>query len=126
VPDTSPWITYTGAWADVDTTLIGPYTNNNAHATNTRGAKASIIFNGTSVQLFGATKSDHGKYSVSLDGASPSPFDGKRDTDMFQQPLYSALTLPMGLHTVVLTSEEQGPSLDLDYALIGIGDGNAE
>jgi hypothetical protein len=126
VPDTSPWITYTGGWTDVDTTRIGNYTNNNAHATINRGAKASIVFNGTSVQLFGATKSDHGKYSVSLDGVPAGSFDGRRTTDMFQQPLYSALTLPMGLHTVILTSEEQGPSLDLDYALIEIGDGNAE
>jgi hypothetical protein len=122
VPDSSPWITYDGSWVDANT-KIGNYADDNAHYTNARDAKATITFTGTSVQVFGAKRDDHGKYSVTLDGTLAGSYDGRSALDMFKQPLYTALSLPMGLHTVVVTNLEEGQYLDIDYVSIEVGDG---
>jgi hypothetical protein len=125
VPDSSPWITYQGAWKDSGLST-SHYADNSIHFTNSRDAKAFITFNGTGVQIFGSKTDDHGRYSVSLDGATAASFDGKGVGESFQTSLYSARNLPIGQHTVTITNLEEGRYLDIDYVSMDIGDGNAQ
>jgi hypothetical protein len=43
---------------------------------NTNGAQATFKFYGNGVQLYGATSSNHGPYTVALDGGAPAQYNG--------------------------------------------------
>jgi hypothetical protein len=58
VPDSAPWITYTGAWGDSDL-ATQDYNNGTFHFTDQPGATASFPFNGTGVWLYGAWRGNH-------------------------------------------------------------------
>jgi hypothetical protein len=68
------------------------------------GAKASFTFNGTSVQIFGAKRANHGGYQITLDGATNPPENGTASPNIFQTSLFSADSLEQKLHTVTLTN----------------------
>jgi hypothetical protein len=101
------------------------YANGTFHFTDRRDATATITFNGTGIQLFGAKRGNHGNFSVVLDNMPAKTFDGNvpKGLGEFQVPLYTAHDLPMGEHMVVLRNDENGKFLDLDLAQIQIGDG---
>jgi hypothetical protein len=63
VPDSSPWITYTGLWGDSDRNT-NSYVNDTFHFTNVIGASASLAFNGTGVWLYGALRENHVRPAV--------------------------------------------------------------
>jgi hypothetical protein len=58
VPDSSPWIRYVGAWYDSDADTQD-YTNGTFHFTNSSGASASCVFNGTGATIYGAKRPNH-------------------------------------------------------------------
>jgi hypothetical protein len=68
VPDSSPWIKYTGPWYDSD---MGTeyYNNETFHFTNSSSASASVQFNGTGVTLYGAKRANHVCDSILRAGA---------------------------------------------------------
>ncbi|THH05379.1 hypothetical protein EW145_g4839 [Phellinidium pouzarii] len=87
--------------------------------TSASGATATFAFNGTGVWLYGAKRSNHGLYSVALDGNKQN-FSGNVPVgdDEFQVPLFSASGLTLGAHTLVLENEGTSPSemfLDVDF-----------
>ena len=88
-------------------------------------ASASLNFTGTGVQIYGAKRSNHGLYHVTLDGV-PHPCDGGLqqyqcdgfyDGEISQQVLFSATGLDANkLHTVsIINLGTAGrPYLDVD------------
>jgi hypothetical protein len=125
VPDSSPWIKYEGNWGDSDL-ATELYTNGTFHFTSDGTATATITFNGTGFQLIGAKRRNHGRYQVTLDGTLAGSFSGTTPDDPgdFNFTLYAARGLQMKQHTVILANADPGKFLDLDYAMIELGDGN--
>jgi hypothetical protein len=62
---------------------------------------ATFSFNGTAIWLFGAKRTNHGLYNVTLDEVV-STSSGSVDGAIFQIPLFSASKLTNTLHTVTL------------------------
>jgi hypothetical protein len=58
VPDSSPWISYEGAWYDSDA-FTQYYSNGTFHFTDSADASASVQFNGTGITLYGAKRQNH-------------------------------------------------------------------
>ncbi|PBK73065.1 hypothetical protein ARMSODRAFT_880965 [Armillaria solidipes] len=81
------------------------------------GATATFKFNGTEIAIYGAKRSNHGTYSVTLDGVIHG-FDGYSQTSIYKQSLFSASSLQSGPHTLILTNTQTDNDLnylDVDY-----------
>jgi hypothetical protein len=76
------------------------------------------------VSLYGAKRGNHGNYVVSVDSKTAT-FSGQASPDVFNQTLFST-KLPPASHTISLTNPTAGAFVDLDYAVIEVGDGNAK
>ncbi|KAL0952764.1 hypothetical protein HGRIS_006992 [Hohenbuehelia grisea] len=124
IDDRSPLIQYqpAGAWSygSNDPRLDGDwdkYSNNGTFMLCTAaGSSASLTFTGTSVWIFGAKRSNHGPYSVNLDGTVTTGSGYVQS--LFQTPLFSATGLEDRSHTVTITNMRTGdaqPFLDIDF-----------
>ncbi|KAJ7080959.1 hypothetical protein B0H15DRAFT_786862 [Mycena belliarum] len=122
IDDVSPMIQYApaSAWSAGDKTLDSSginYSNNGTFTlSTTKGSSASFSFSGTQVWIFGAKRSNHGPYTVALDGKS-SQFDGFSEDDDFTA-LFDSGPLKQGQHKVVITNavkDPRKPFLDVDY-----------
>lgn len=118
IDDSSPLIRYSANWAagqktDVKWTeyFLGSYM-----MCSRAGENATFSFVGTAVWLYGALRSNHGLYNVTLDGNTV-----QRDgfgVDLYKQVLFAATDLTPGPHEVVLTNTRNSSTfanLDLDY-----------
>ncbi|KAL1683187.1 hypothetical protein EV122DRAFT_273754 [Schizophyllum commune] len=120
IDDNSPFITYNG-WhtgnRTQDTSAFSYSDGGTFTVTQTNGSRASFTFNGTYVYLYGAKRSNHGPFSVELDGVKSS-YNGNSGEALFQQLLFSHGPLePDQPHTVHLQCDGSGDDgwLDLDY-----------
>ncbi|KAJ7468225.1 hypothetical protein B0H11DRAFT_2305774 [Mycena galericulata] len=124
IDDVNPMIQYApvGAWSagDPSTDPSGMKYSNNGTFTlcTTKGSSASFSFNGTQVWVYGAKRSNHGPYSVQMDGKT-TQYDGFSTQDEFTY-LFSSGPLASGQHTVVVTNavnDTTKPYLDIDYII---------
>lgn len=81
------------------------YSESSFQATETRGASASFSFYGTQVTIYGAKRSNHGTYEVTLDGEATGAQNGFAMPDEFLRVLYSA-NVAKGPHNVTITNME--------------------
>ena len=100
------------------------YTDNGTFTlTTTYGASASFTFNGPAVWIFGAKRSNHGPYNITLDGQVYED-DGFYDGQAFQQVLFSAVGLDNAkTHTVEIINsytDSTKPYLDIDSVSFGL------
>ena len=78
-------------------------------------ADVSFYFYGTSVQLYGAKRLNHGAYQISIDSVVYPAVNGSvPDPGIFQTPLFTTTELTAGYHTVKMTNAEPR-YLDLDF-----------
>lgn len=94
------------------------YSNNGTFTlTTTYGASASLTFNGTAVWIYGAKRSNHGPYNITLDGRVYRD-DGFYAGQLFQQVLFSAVgldaTKPHTVSIVNSRTDATKPYLDID------------
>jgi len=119
IEDFSPLIVYSPDWAQGSSqsdNLASSYSASSFFATSTSGGTASFTFNGTGIELFGAERSNHGLYVVTLDGTQYPPASGESANPTFQATLFSQTDLTQGLHTVTLQNDgSSGQFVDLDY-----------
>ncbi|KAJ6476281.1 hypothetical protein C8R45DRAFT_753943, partial [Mycena sanguinolenta] len=122
IDNVNPLIQYAppGAWSEGSDTLdpLGVDYSNGGTFTlcTTQGSSATFTFNGTQVFVNGAKRSNHGPYSITLDGTQTT-FQGFSADAVFG-PLFVSDVLPQGLHTVTLTNQVTNaslPFLDLDF-----------
>ncbi|CAK5270945.1 unnamed protein product [Mycena citricolor] len=121
IDNINPRIQYTppGAWTEgtsANDPLAGDYFKGTFTLCTTKGSAATFSFNGTQVFVGGAMRSNHGPYSVNLDGVTQT-IDGFSQNALFSN-LFVSNVLPEGLHTVSITNELTDPSapfLDIDY-----------
>lgn len=78
------------------------------------GATMNFAFNGSGIALFGAMRSNHGTYSVTVDGTKSAPANGQSSTSLFNQTMFENYSLQQGFHTLILTNEQQD-DFDIDY-----------
>ncbi|WVR07706.1 hypothetical protein IAU60_004748 [Kwoniella sp. DSM 27419] len=119
--DTSSAVTYSGTgWSSGVPNK--DYYNTTAHLTKVPGDSMQLSFNGSSIQVFGGLMSDHGNYSVSLDGQPPDVYNGTFFRLQPQTVLYTASGLKDGPHILNMINFGQGPNganfLDFDYAVV--------
>lgn len=89
---------------------LGTFTKNNVS-----NGKASFTFNGTAFWIYGAKRSNHGTYSVEVDGASYPNNNGNSANSQFMVSLFNTSGLTQGSHTVSLTNTgTNGQYVDID------------
>ncbi|KAG8213813.1 hypothetical protein J3R82DRAFT_10528 [Butyriboletus roseoflavus] len=94
----------------LDSYYLGTFTTNNV----TEGM-VTFSFNATQFWIYGANRPNHGSYSVIVDGATYSGYNGAGN-NLFQQSLFN-LSLSQGLHTTKLTNTATG-SLYVDIDMV--------
>jgi hypothetical protein len=89
-----------------------------------KDATATLNFYGTACYYFGAKRSNHGQYTVSLDKNATQSDGYEPDPGQFQQLLYSAENLELANHTLTITNGPvNGLWVDVDYIVFTTGDG---
>ncbi|KAK4686874.1 hypothetical protein P7C73_g3246, partial [Tremellales sp. Uapishka_1] len=120
IDDSSPSIIYNGASWGNQSSAIAQYYNETIHLSTEPGDTLSFEFKGSSLQLFGATNTDHGNYSISIDGAASTILNGKSNGLFTQTSLFTASNLTDSKHSVSIVNLGNGPtgaSFDFDYAV---------
>lgn len=114
--DTDSRITYRGdGWASVqdrDDTL--PDFARGLHYTGASGASYSLNFFGSSVQLYGERHPGRGTSTVMIDGVAAGTIDQDNSTSLYQQLLFSKTGLGFGRHTITVTNDAGGKTMDVD------------
>ena len=95
----------------VDSYYLATFTTNNV----TDGS-VTFSFNGTSIWLYGAKRSNHGSFVVQVDSQTYANLNGEGN-NVFQQPLFNTTGLGQGMHTVKLTNTATG-SLYVDIDMV--------
>ncbi|KAJ6562356.1 hypothetical protein B0H19DRAFT_943191 [Mycena capillaripes] len=119
IEDVSPMIQYAGTWTagDEATDSSGSkYSGGTFTLSTTKGSSASFTFTGTQVWVYGAKRSNHGPYTVTIDKTTQQ-FDGFSAKDNFTA-IFDSGSLSSGQHTVVITNNENDAKksfLDIDY-----------
>lgn len=109
-------ITYKGDW--FPTAGLSEF-NYTSHGTLEDGATATLVFNGTSVAVFGTIDTTEGNSTSTyvLDGSTvPSIFTPNlTSTVLYEQLFYQSPILPDGQHTLVVTFAGSAAPFWLDY-----------
>jgi hypothetical protein len=111
IDDKSPLIHYDLTWApgnSGDDSLADQYFRGTFQTSNVTGSVAKFSFNGTAFWIYGAKRSNHGTYTVTVDGASFAGNTGQSNVNLFQQVLFNQSGLTQGLHTVSITNTATG------------------
>jgi hypothetical protein len=115
IEQNDPAITYSGNWYTNDAAAD---TGGHAVLTNTRGARASITFNGTGIAWIGVADAYAGLATVYLDG-SMQVIDTYSPISQYQKVLFSATGLAPGVHTFSIEiTHERGPGTDGSWVWI--------
>ncbi|WVW86131.1 hypothetical protein I302_108172 [Kwoniella bestiolae CBS 10118] len=118
--DGSSAVSYFGdGWAKGDPNK--DYYNTTAHVSAKPTDLMRLQFNGSSIQIFGGTYTDHGNYSIVLDDGPEQRYNGTFFRLQPQVPLYTANNLQDGPHTLTMINVGTGPKgnfLDFDYAVV--------
>ena len=96
--ESSPLISYVGAWEEVSDLASSGGTRVSADAP----AKATIAFEGTQLVLIAKTAPYYGQASATLDGGDPFVVDFYSATTLFRQGVYNTGVLAEGTHELTL------------------------
>ncbi|WVR00238.1 hypothetical protein IAU59_007380 [Kwoniella sp. CBS 9459] len=122
IEDDDPAVTYDRAsWTAVrDSNFHGGTTMTSTE----KGSSMSVQFNGSSIQFFGGMNTDHGNYTVSIDGGAESMFNAANWDRLYQVPKYLVSGLEDTPHTMKVTNIAQGgyPTFGFDYAIVRSSD----
>ncbi|TEB30395.1 hypothetical protein FA13DRAFT_1792393 [Coprinellus micaceus] len=125
--DTAAIFTYAGTWragSPTEDPLGNQYSQSSFTLTNTKSSTFSFSFYGSEVSVFGAKRSNHGRYQVSLDGVVAPVATGQADPARFNETLYTAKTT-LGVHNLTMINLED-LYLDIDSVswLANVGNDN--
>jgi hypothetical protein len=115
IEQNDPAILYSGNWYTNDGAA-----NTGGHAvlTNTKGARASITFNGTGIAWIGVSDAYAGLATVYLDGAM-QVVNTYNPISQYQKVLFRASGLAPGPHTLSIeVTHERGPGTDGSWVWI--------
>jgi hypothetical protein len=92
-------IGWTGAWT---VSTNASHSGGSAKYSGTAGAKTTIAFTGTAIDLIGAKTAASGTARISLDGAAPETVSFTNATTLYKQVCYAKSGLADTSHTVVV------------------------
>ncbi|KAH7927505.1 hypothetical protein BV22DRAFT_1127314 [Leucogyrophana mollusca] len=118
IDDKSPLIHYDSSWApgnSQDDPLADEYYLGTFTTCNVTNGVATFSFNGSAFWIYGAKRSNHGSYTVDVDGGTFND-NGDSSNAIFQTSLFNQ-SLSQGEHTVTLTNTGQN-NLYVDIDLI--------
>ncbi|KAG2339767.1 hypothetical protein BDR05DRAFT_891250 [Suillus weaverae] len=117
--DKSPLIHYDSTWAPGSSmdSLADQYFRGTFQTSNVTGSVATFSFNGTAFWIYGAKRSNHGTYTVAVDGANFAGNTGQSNANLFQQVLFNQSGLTQKLHTVSIMNTATG-SLYVDIDMV--------
>lgn len=117
--DKSPLIHYDSTWAPGSSmdSLADQYFRGTFQTSNVTGSVATFSFNGTAFWIYGAKRSNHGTYTVTVDGANFAGNTGQSNANLFQQVLFNQSGLTQKLHTVSIMNTATG-SLYVDIDMV--------
>ena len=102
VDDFSPSIGYSSGWAA--TTGLEGFFNGTAHYTIDPGATADLGFNRTAVRVIGDCNTDHGQFTVTIDGAFQGWYDAWCNEQRPREVLFETDSLTAGSHTIEIAA----------------------
>jgi hypothetical protein len=115
IEQNNPAIVYSGNWYTNDSAAN---TGSQAVLTNTKGARASITFNGTGIAWIGVADAYAGLATVYLDG-SMQVINTYNPISQYQKVLFQASELAPGAHTFSIeVTHERGPGTDGSWVWI--------
>lgn len=115
IEQNDPAIVYSGNWYTND---AAANTGGEAVLTNTKGARASITFNGTGIAWIGVADAYAGLATVYLDGTM-QVINTYNPISQYQRVLFQASGLAPGLHTFSIeVTHERGPGTDGSWVWI--------
>jgi len=115
IEQSDPAIVYSGNWYTNDSAAN---TGGNAVLTNTKGARASITFNGTGIAWIGVADAYAGLATVYLDGTM-QVINTYNPVSQYQRVLFQAGGLAPGLHTFSIeVTHERGQGTDGSWVWI--------
>lgn len=120
IDDKSPLIHYDPTWAagnSGDDSLADQYFRGTFQTSNVTGSVATFSFNGTAFWIYGAKRTNHGTYTVTVDGANFAGNAGQSNVNLFQQVLFNQSGLTQGLHNVSIENTATG-SLYVDIDMV--------
>ncbi|KAJ3502522.1 hypothetical protein NLJ89_g8848 [Agrocybe chaxingu] len=114
--DTSPMLVYSERWqaGTSDDRFLDRYSQNSFMTTQNPGETMNLQFFGSSVQVVGSKRSNHGNYEVQVDGGLPLSFNGHATPEIFGESLFGASDLGPGHHFLTLKNVGNNYS-DIDY-----------
>nr|XP_019044183.1 hypothetical protein I302_07464 [Kwoniella bestiolae CBS 10118]OCF23113.1 hypothetical protein I302_07464 [Kwoniella bestiolae CBS 10118] len=121
IDDTSPSAQYFGSGWINNATFSASYHNATAKISYGSGDHMELTFTGSNIQVFGTINSDHGGYSISLDGSIAKPYNGEFFQARYSTPLYTATNLSEGEHKLVMQNIGGGKTangMEFDYAVV--------
>ncbi|OAX44144.1 hypothetical protein K503DRAFT_730129 [Rhizopogon vinicolor AM-OR11-026] len=119
--DKSPLIHYDSGWAagnSGDDNLADQYFRGTFQTSNATGGTATFSFNGTGFWIYGAKRTNHGTFTVTVDNQSFSNINGQSNVNLFQQVLFNQSGLAQGLHTVSLMNTGSGGTNYVDIDIV--------
>jgi hypothetical protein len=101
----SGFVTYTGSWSGAAVPSTRGFENNDAHWSNTAGAKYQVTWSGTDVQILSDRCAHYGYAEVKIDGVYRGRYDGYgAGACTGRQVVWSASGLPSSTnHTIEVT-----------------------
>ncbi|CAA7260613.1 unnamed protein product [Cyclocybe aegerita] len=115
--DTSPMLVYSEHWragSSGNDRFLDRYSQNSFMVTQNAGEIVNLQFYGSSVQVVGSKRSNHGNYEVQVDGGPPLTFNGNAASEIFGENLFGGSDLGPGLHSLTLRNIGNNHS-DIDY-----------
>ncbi|WWC71974.1 uncharacterized protein I206_105933 [Kwoniella pini CBS 10737] len=119
INDTSPYVTYDQGWKA--TGVDGSHNfDSTRHVSTIPSSTLTMSFNGSSVQIFGTIDSDHGNYSISLDGIVDGMYSATNWQQLHDVSLFIASGLNDGPHVLELTNlgKSNITTIDFGYAVV--------
>ncbi|KIM58538.1 hypothetical protein SCLCIDRAFT_128034 [Scleroderma citrinum Foug A] len=121
VQDTDPRFQYGGSSWSSSPSDANFFSDGTGHYTQTYQANATFTFTvGQIVTLAGSVGTQHGSYSVQLDGGQAVTYNGTAFLPFYGVTLFHADSLVPGNHELIITNlpNTDGSVLSIDYALV--------
>ncbi len=111
------WYSFSGSWLDSG---VGGMMNIPSKRGEAVGATCTVTFTGTSFSWIGIESAEGGKFTMSIDGATPQEFNTLGSSEAVKEYKWAG-TLSNGPHTAVITVTELVAGKDRSgVALIGV------
>ncbi|WVR00237.1 hypothetical protein IAU59_007379 [Kwoniella sp. CBS 9459] len=119
IDDNAPSIEYGSGWQSYGSGT-GGYYNMTSHMSTTLDSAMEFKFNGTSIQMYAGIHTNHGNYTIALDGGDEQQCNAYNWELLYQVPIFTASGLEDREHTIRYRNAAPAPNnfLSFDFAIV--------